>query len=134
MAKLNMSLESPVALYEHAQRVRRGEVDAGPLRLAFIELEKSLEPVCQVLDDWTSGFAGSDHIMGLGWSVSYKIASDTHEPETALIDREKAKYYLLAGDHRQAFKAVAPQGWNALWELFQRLNAEENNRHPCSAT
>lgn len=121
MANIKVSLQAAVALYEVARKVRNGEADVGPLKDAYLELAEQLDSVLSEVPEWEPGKSGNLHIAGPGWFVSYKIASDSGEPETALIDRDKREYFMLSGDHREAYKHVAPQGLDALKQVYESL-------------
>jgi hypothetical protein len=131
MAQISLSLNSALALYEYAQQVRQGSIDAGPLSAAYSELAASLDSICSTIPEWTAGASGTVQIAGPGWMVSYKeVPSDSDIPETALIDRDKRKAYVLNGDHRNAFQVAMPGGWDALKAAYDTLKAE--HRSECS--
>lgn len=121
MAKIEISLQAAAALYDVARKVRDGAADVGPLKGAYLELAEQLDSVLSEVPEWEPGKSGNLHIAGPGWMVSYKIASDSGRPETALIDRDKRVYFMLSGDHREAYKQVALQGLDALTEVYESL-------------
>ena len=121
MAKFEISLQAAAALYEVAKKVRAGEADVGPLKAAYLELAEQLDGVLSDVPEWEPGRSDNVYIAGPGWMVSYKIASDSGLPETALIDRDKREYFMLSGDHRVAYKDVAPQGRDALKQVYESL-------------
>ncbi|KWN06431.1 hypothetical protein WT83_27505 [Burkholderia territorii] len=121
MAKIDISLQSALALYDVAVKVRNGELDVGPLTGAYLELAEQLDNVLSEVSEWEPGRSNNLCIAGPGWMVSYKIASDSRQPETALIDRDKREFFVLPGDHRDAYKHVASQGFNALKQVYESL-------------
>lgn len=121
MATIELTLQAATALYDVAKKVQCGELDAGPLNEAYLELAAQLDSVCSEAKEWTQGASNNLIISGLGWMVSYKVASDSGEPETALIDRNAGEYYMLAGDHREAYAQAAEHGWAALKLVYETL-------------
>ncbi len=121
----DISTEAAGALYLFSGQVSREEIPGieDGLKSAFQELHQSLAPRCQTISAWTQ--VGSCQIIaGLGWRVSYKIAKDSNEPETALIDTTCDAFYLLHGDHREAYSRVVSGGWPALFAVYSNLRDE----------
>ena len=121
MAKIELSLQTAVALYEGATKVRNRELDAGSVTEAYLELAGQLDRFLSEVPEWAPGRSGNMQIAGPGWMVSYKVASDSELPETALIDRDSGEYFMLSGDHRAAYKQVATRGLDALKEVYESL-------------
>lgn len=117
----NISLVAANKLFQYAESVISGAVDAQSSQSAFVEFHSELKKVCEVIPDWTKGKRNNLVIAGLGWRVSFKIASDSGRPETALIDHDTGKIYMLAGDHRAEYKAASVGGWSALFEVYSSL-------------
>lgn len=124
MVKLNINLPLPIAtaLNNYAQQVINGNIEAVEAKPAFDLIYRDLDHICNVSSEWTKGsnFAVNkqQYIAGPGWQVKYQLAADTGLAETALMDRENGQYFVLMGDHREAFKAAAPMGWDALYSIY----------------
>lgn len=75
----------------------------------------------------SGGVAGNIIAKGEGFAVSYLppnnmlngtiFASDGPEGETALI--AKGNFYILNGDHREAYTPLIPQGKNACMAYYR---------------
>lgn len=131
MARYELTLESAVTLHRYVERMLAGAALPDEDQRAFSELREQLHTVVGSTTEWTQGSSNNVFIAGEGWMVSHKIASDTGEPETALIDRQAGVHFLLTGDHRSAYQAAAPAGWTGLRGVFMSL--KQAHLHPCSS-
>lgn len=130
MAKIELPLNVVLALFEAASKVRDGDTtttlqDIGE---TFQAVFPELDAVCSTIEPWQRGktASGTDNLVmaGPGWKVSYKIASDTGEPETALIDRDQGATFVLEGDHREAYFEARQGGMPELLRTFVSLAPE----------
>ena len=117
--KLDIPLTSAKELYEELLKREK------PLSPALEVLFNSLEDYCAEKLTWhpTGHTWRFPTIRGLGWMVYFnECPSDSDEAETTLWDRELDRYYVLTGDHREAFAAVAAEGFNALFAVYESLD------------
>ena len=123
MAKISLELCYANSLYLAVQRLKAGDKSLSLEDIAgeLFALGEALESVCGVIEPWTAGRSNNEVMAGPGWMVSYKIASDTGEPETALINRDSEKMYVLEGDHRTEFAAARHLGYEGLKAVWDRL-------------
>lgn len=49
-------------------------------------------------------------------------------PTTALVWGQMQRFFILNGDHRDAYAALLPQGWDACFDYF-RSNVAQANRY-----
>ena len=126
MAKITLELCAANSLYLAVQRLKAGDksLSLEDLTGELFALGESLESVCGVIEPWTEGRSNNQVMAGPGWMVSYKIASDSGNPETALINRDSAKTYVLEGDHRREFEAARHLGYEGLKAVWDRLKGE----------
>lgn len=118
MTDLNITYEAAQALFRKAEEQLQAGGNDIPM---WREVADGLRNACQIISEWTA-HGGCVRLAGDGWMVSYKAhSSDSDKPETALIDRRTENFYMLSGDHRTAYEAVAPEGWDALFALYASL-------------
>lgn len=129
MAKFDLPLHVALPLYEAFSKARAGQVltlqEIGETVQAVFP---ALDQVCSTVEPWTEGKTtsgvGNLVMAGPGWKVSYKIASDTGNPETALIDRDQDQTFVLDGDHRDAFAEARHGGMRQLLHTYLALAPE----------
>lgn len=126
MAKMTLPLHVALSLHQAISKARAGQTVAlQDIGEAVEALFPELDDVCSTIEPWQQckTTSGVDNLVmaGPGWKVSYKIASDTGEPETALIDRDKDETFVLDGDHRDAFLEAREGGMPHLLQTYLAL-------------
>lgn len=126
MPQVEISMPDAELIAAVEQRLASGDktLSATEIALALAAAANAVRRLCEVIEPWTPGKSGNQVMAGSGWMVSYKIASDSDEPETALIDKSTGTYYMLAGDHRDAYLAARDEGLPGLLKVFKGLEAE----------
>ncbi len=82
---------------------------------------------------WAGGVPLSTHnvtSMGDGFYVSYNYADRSiyGDVTTALVWGQMQAFYILNGDHYDAYKALIPQGWDACYAYFLAHAEQANER------
>lgn len=126
MPQVEISMPDAELITAVEQRLASGDktLSATDIALALAAAANAVRHLCEVIEPWTPGKSGNQVMAGSGWMVSYKIASDSDEPETALIDKSTGTYHMLAGDHRDAYLAARDEGLPGLLKVFKGLEAE----------
>lgn len=128
--KLELTLSNAKELYEELLQ------NKATLSPTLQPIFASLEDYCGENLEWhPTGRRNLPTIRGQGWMVFYnECPTDSDEPETTLWDRELERHYVLTGDHREAFAKVAPQGFNALFEVYEEFDKEPGFHSGCTYT
>lgn len=127
--RFDLPLEQAAAVFNELNQ------QLNDLSPAMQALHAQLKPKCSVNLTWhPHGRNNLPTINGVGWAVTYLACpTDSDEPETSLRDFENDKYFVLTGDHRDAFMAVAEQGYEALKLVYTQLCQTPEYRNPYSA-
>lgn len=122
MPKFHITSKAALAILVHAKNVRMGNVEGD--KEAFAELEKELQGFASRLTpftlEWTPNFGG-EAIAQVGWMIQYRQSPGFNGTETVIFNEDTGRAYTLIGDHRAAFKEVAANGWDAIFDAYKLL-------------
>ena len=126
MPRVDISMSDAEQITSVEKRLASGDqtLSATEIAQALAAAANAVRHLCEVIEPWTPGRSGNQVMAGVGWMVSYKIASDSDSPETALVDKSTGTYYMLAGDHRDAYLAAREEGLPGLLNVYRGLEAD----------
>ena len=126
MPQVSISMPDAQHITDVEKRFAAGNktLSANEIAQALAAAANAVRHLCEVIEPWTPGKSGNQVMAGSGWMVSYKTDSESDEPETALVDKSTGTYYMLAGDHRDAYLAARDEGLPGLLRVFHGLEAD----------